>query len=108
MYNRSMKTLVHPAVEDISLESVFYALGDKSRLCILRNLANSHDPLICIDAVKGVEELSPSTRSHHFRVLREAGLIRSEKRGKECYNTLRMEELESKFPGVLPAALKHI
>lgn len=103
-----MKALLHPSLEDISLAGLFYALGDDTRLRIIANLHKSpKKPLICIEAVEGIDGLSPSTRSYHFRILREAGIIRSERQGKECYNTLRLDELERKFPGVLKSAIRN-
>lgn len=51
-------------------------------------------------------EISKSTVSHHFRILRESGLIRSEKEGVTLVNTLRKEELNKKFPGLLDLILK--
>ena len=49
--------------------------------------------------------LPKSTQSHHYQVLREAGLIRSERRGTEVVNTLRCSEINAKFPGVIPTIL---
>lgn len=104
-----MKTFVHPSIDDLRLETLLYALGDKIRLRIIANLyREKKHPLICAVATQGIENLSPSTRSYHFRILREGGIIRSEKKGKECYNQLRIDELESKFPGVVKAILKNI
>ena len=51
------------------------------------------------------DKLPKSTQSHHYQVLREAGLIRSERRGTEVVNTLRCAEINAKFPGVIPAIL---
>lgn len=105
-YDFVMRALVHPSVDDIDLESVFYALGDKTRLRILANLhQGGGSPLICAEATANIENLSQSTSSHHFRILREGGLIESERKGKECYNTLRMADLEKRFPGLMKAVL---
>lgn len=104
-----MKPLVHPAMEDVTLETLLYALGDKTRLQIVTNLyEGGKRPLICAEATAGIENLSPSTSSYNFRTLRDGGIIFSERKGKECYNRLRLDELEKKFPGVLKSVLKNI
>lgn len=51
--------------------------------------------------------ISPSTISFHYKILREAGLIRSEKCGIEVINTLRKQEIDRKFPGLLDSILRH-
>lgn len=104
-----MRTLVHPSIDDIELQALFYALGDKTRLRIIANLhAGGTTPLICAEATANIENLSQSTSSHHFRILREGGLVHSERKGKECYNTLRTAELETKFPGLMKTILTTI
>jgi DNA-binding transcriptional ArsR family regulator len=67
------------------------------RLTVFRRIA-------CADALscRGVcDKLAPSTLSHHLRILREAGLIRSERQGKELVNQVRREDIEARFPGLL-------
>jgi DNA-binding transcriptional ArsR family regulator len=97
-----MRPLAHPAPEEITLPGVLYALADPVRLQIVRALRG--DCRTCSDATPaGVPK---STQSFHFRVLRDAGLIRSERRGAEIVNTLRCAEIEAKFPGVLRVILK--
>jgi len=98
------RPFVHPALEDITLESVLYALADPTRLTIVRTLASRGCPTNCQTAAP--DNLPKSTQSHHYQVLREAGLIRSERRGTEVVNTLRCPEIESKFPGLVPAIMK--
>ena len=100
-----MKHTFHLAVKDITLPGLLYGLGDPARLRIAQNLYNAGKPLICMEAVEGIENLPVSTRSHCFQVLRSSGLIRSEKKGRECFNSLRVEEIEKKFPGVLSSIL---
>ncbi|MDB5491102.1 MAG: putative transcriptional regulator, arsR family, partial [Micavibrio sp.] len=109
LYIKIMKILVHPAMDDVTLEAVLYALGDKTRLQIVANLdRTTKDTLICVEATAGIEDLSSSTSSYHFRILRDGGIIHSERQGKECYNRLRLAELEKKFPGVLKSILKNL
>ncbi|KAF0094330.1 MAG: arsR family transcriptional regulator [Puniceicoccaceae bacterium 5H] len=102
-----MRALVHPPLEDVSLEGLLYALSDGTRLQIVWELSQaSPRSLNCAEAVAKIADLAPSTRSHHFRILREGGVIRSERKGKECNNVLRADELEQKFPGLLSTILR--
>ena len=98
------RPFVHPAIEDVTLECVLYALADPVRLAIIKKLATGGGPMNCSTAAP--DKLPKSTQSHHYQVLREAGLIRSERRGTEVVNSLRCTEIEAKFPGVIPAILK--
>jgi DNA-binding transcriptional ArsR family regulator len=97
------RPFLHPAIEDMRLESVLYALADPTRLAIILNLAAGNCPMNCSKAAP--ERLPKSTQSHHYQVLREAGLIRSERRGTEVVNTLRGADVEARFPGLLAAVL---
>lgn len=97
------RPLLHPAPEDLKLESILYALADPVRLEIVRRLAGGDCPLKCSAAAP--QHLPKSTQSHHFQILREAGLISSERRGTEVVNSLRCTEIEKKFPGVVSAIL---
>ncbi len=102
-----MRVMLHPSLDGITLESLFYALGNKERIQIIANLYRAGDTaLICAETMKGIDDLPQSTTSHHFRILREGGLVHSERKGKECYNTLRLKELETKFPGLMKTILK--
>jgi DNA-binding transcriptional ArsR family regulator len=98
------RPFVHPAVEDIALESVLYALADPTRLEIVKKLFVEDCGLNCSMAAPA--DLPKSTQSHHFQVLREAGLIRSERRGTEVVNSLRCGEIDKRFPGVVASILK--
>jgi predicted transcriptional regulator len=100
-----MSTLIHPAIKDVTLEHVLNALGDESRMRIVRNIFDADRPLNCQDAAKGIEDLPVSTRSHCFRVLREGGIIFAEKKGRDCFSTIRTEELNTKFPNLLTTIL---
>jgi DNA-binding transcriptional ArsR family regulator len=95
--------LEHPACEDIELAAVLHALSDPQRLRIVRVLAEDPDPRPC-----GTLELevSKSTATHHFRVLREAGIIEQRSEGTTKLNSLRRDDLEARFPGLLDAVLE--
>ena len=91
-----------PTRRELLLTAVLYALSDEIRLGIVRQLA-ARDEQAC-----GVFEVDrpKSSLSHHFRVLRESGVVATRKEGKTLLNTLRSEDLEARFPGLLKAVLK--
>lgn len=97
------RPFIHPSIDEVRLENVLYALADPARLAIVRTLANGGRPMNCSRAAPA--QLPKSTQSHHYQVLREAGLITSERRGTEVVNVLRQDDLEQKFPGLLSAIL---
>ncbi|MEV6315297.1 helix-turn-helix transcriptional regulator [Streptomyces sp. NPDC051776] len=96
------RTLDHPAREDIRLEAVLHALSDPMRLCIVRTLAGGRDPMSC-----SVFDLpvTKSTSTHHFRVLRESGVISQAYQGTAKMNGLRRDDLDALFPGLLDSVL---
>lgn len=98
----SGRELPHPAPEEIALEAVLHALSDPMRLCVVRKLAGSDDGATCSEVELPV---SPSTSTHHFRVLREAGVIAQRYRGTAKLNSLRRADLDGRFPGLLDAVL---
>ena len=91
-----------PDLADITLPDVMHALGDEVRLRIVAELAASGEERRCGTFDLGV---SKATRSHHFRVLREAGITHTRVEGAARHVTLRREELETRFPGLLEAIL---
>jgi DNA-binding transcriptional ArsR family regulator len=90
-----------PTVEEISLAAVMAALSDPARLEILRVLA-AEGERTCGTFDLG---LSKATRSHHFKVLREAGLTHTRAVGTHRHVSLRRDDLEARFPGLLGAVL---
>lgn len=100
-----MSTVVrifHPRREDITLASVLHALGDPIRLAIIRQLSDQGSAT-CLQTFP--DPIAKSTLSHHLRILRESGVIHTKKMGREYNNTLRTEDLNSLFPGLLTAVL---
>ena len=88
--------------QDIELPAVLHALSDPMRLLIMARLA-AGEARTC----KSFElPVTKSTCTHHFRVLREAGVIRQRLEGTTRMNTLRREELEKRLPGLLDAVLR--
>jgi DNA-binding transcriptional ArsR family regulator len=92
----------HPRTEDIELPAVMHALSDPQRLRIVRLLAEDPAPRRC--GSFGLD-ITKSTLTHHFRVLREAGLIEQRVDGTARLNSLRREDIDSRFPGLLDAVL---
>ncbi|CAL9321562.1 ArsR/SmtB family transcription factor [Streptomyces sp. SudanB182_2057] len=96
------RALPHPEREHIRLESVLHALSDPMRLRIVRELAAKEAELACSQFDLPVTK---STSTHHFRVLRESGVVRQVYRGTAKMNGLRRDDLESLFPGLLDSVL---
>ena len=92
----------HPNAKDISLDGLLHALSDPERRNIVAKLM-SCDGMSCN---KACVDLPPSTISFHHKILRESGLIRSEKKGVEVINTVRKADIDKRFPGVLEAIFK--
>jgi DNA-binding transcriptional ArsR family regulator len=95
-----MAYYLHPNKDDITLTGLLGALSDPTRLTIIRTMLGQEGCISCTEAAP-CADMAKSTLSHHFRILREAGLIRTEKRGVESRNILRREDLEDRFPGLL-------
>lgn len=96
-----MRPLFHPQPHEFSLPTVFHALSDPIRLEIVRKLAAIPERSCGWFDFK----LTKSTLSHHFRVLREAGMIRTRIAGTQRFISLRREDLETRFPGLLALIL---
>ncbi|HEV7527425.1 MAG TPA: helix-turn-helix domain-containing protein [Solirubrobacteraceae bacterium] len=95
-------TLHHPTTEELELPTVLHALSDPQRLLIVRKLSAEPEPRACgaFDV-----NVSKSTCTHHFRVLREAGVIEQRRLGTARLNSLRRDDLDRRFPGLLDAVL---
>ncbi len=98
-----MRKIQHPNIDQVELTDIMYALADPTRLEIVALLANAGKQMTC-----GEINLNrpKSSMSHHFKILRSAGLVETLIEGTEHMNSLRLEEVESKYPGVLNAVLK--
>jgi DNA-binding transcriptional ArsR family regulator len=96
-----MKPVAEPTADAITLPGVMAALSDPVRVEIVRGLA------VQGETACGVFELgvSKATRSHHFRVLREAGVTRTRADGTRRMVSLRRDDLDARFPGLLDALL---
>ncbi|NBB09696.1 helix-turn-helix domain-containing protein [Pseudomonas sp. SLFW] len=96
-----MRALKHPIPSEFALERLLYALSDPVRLDIVRCLAGVNEAS-CGDLDGGRPK---SSMSHHFRVLRDAGLIHTRNVGTTHMNSLRSDELDARFPGLLKSIL---
>ena len=102
-----MRPLPHPKLDEITVEGILHALADPVRLEIFGQLASSECAKNCsafVHVKKGA--LPKSTLSQHFRILREAGLIRSERKGVELINSTRCAELKVRFGPMIQAIVE--
>lgn len=98
-----MRQIKHPNIEQVELTDIMYALSDPTRIEIVTLLAKAGKKLTC-----GEVDLNrpKSSMSHHFKILRSAGLVETVIEGTEHMNSLRLDEIEQKFPGVLSSVIK--
>jgi DNA-binding transcriptional ArsR family regulator len=94
--------LHHPDRDEIELPAVLHALSDPHRLEMVRRLATDTEPRPC--GTFGFD-ISKSTMTHHFRTLREAGVIEQHKEGTTKLTSLRRGDLDARFPGLLDSVL---
>jgi len=91
--------LIHPPPEDFTVLDILHALSDPTRMTVVLTLRASPERACGTFPV----DVAPSTLTHHFRVLREAGIIHQREDGNRRWTTLRGEDLEARFPGLLDA-----
>jgi DNA-binding transcriptional ArsR family regulator len=102
-----MRPLFHPSSKDITVEGVLHALSDPVRAAIYADIVAQECSHNCSTFLTVSNKTIPkSTLSQHFRVLREAGLVHSERRGVEVHNTSRCAEVEQRFPGLIRAIVE--
>jgi DNA-binding transcriptional ArsR family regulator len=95
--------LAEPRPADIRVEAVLAALSDPVRLSIVRTLAADEvGSRACGSFGLAVGK---STASHHFRVLREAGVIRQHDEGRRRMTELRRADVDARFPGLLDSVI---
>jgi DNA-binding transcriptional ArsR family regulator len=97
------ESIAHPSAEELELGAVLHALSDPVRLRIVAKLAHSEGDHTCGSFALPVTK---STCTHHFKVLREAGVIQQRAQGTTRLNRLRRADLEARFPGLLDCVLK--
>jgi DNA-binding transcriptional ArsR family regulator len=97
-----MDDLGGPTRDELDLVEVLQALGDPVRLQIVRILDEGAGAIACHEMGLPV---SKSTGSHHLKVLREAGVVQGRIDGTRRYYTLRRDDLEARFPGLIDSVL---
>lgn len=101
-----MRPLMHPSVDDISVEGIMHALSDPMRVQIFLGIAYAQCAQTCSTFLEVSDQTIPkSTLSQHFKALRESGLIHSERKGVEIHNSSRCEEIDQRFPGLITAII---
>jgi DNA-binding transcriptional ArsR family regulator len=101
---RQTTDLHHPDLGEIDLPSLLHALSDPMRLEIVRSLACSNAGNLPCHAIE--LPVSKATASHHFKVLRLAGVIAQHDEGTKRISQLRQDDLETRFPGLLDSVLR--
>ncbi|MFJ4208705.1 ArsR/SmtB family transcription factor [Paenarthrobacter sp. NPDC089675] len=96
------RSLEQPDIENVQILDVLKALGDRTRLVLVAHLANSAEKACGTFPV----DVTPSTLSHHFKILREAGIIHQREVGRQRMTSLRRDELDTRFPGLLGSVLQ--
>jgi DNA-binding transcriptional ArsR family regulator len=84
----------------LEVTAVLHALADPVRLDLVRQLSESDTAIAC---GRFDTPVAKSTLSHHFKILREAGLIATHREGGQALNVLCTAEMEASFPGLLRA-----
>ncbi len=100
-----MVQFVHPSRDDITLTGILAALADPMRLRIVKGMIGKTACMSCTEATP-CPDMAKSTLSNHFRILREAGLVHTSKKGVENRNVIREEDIDARFPGLLKTILK--
>ena len=98
------RTLEHPDLGEVELTPVLFALSDPARLELIRLIA-AEGPQTVAQCQVVDPDAPKSTFSHHLKTLREAGLIRNEPSGRQRTISLRRQELNERFPGLLDSVL---
>ena len=94
----------HPEVDSFDLATIMRALGDPLRIEVVR-LVDEEGEILCTELYERLG-LPNSTGSYHLRQLREAGVTRARSIGTKRMTSLRREDLESRFPGLVDLVLR--
>src|ERR1700742_2725492 len=101
-----MRPLIHPAIEEVPVEAILHALSDPVRVAIYADIVKGCNENCSTFLTVAGREIPKSTLSHHFTILREAGLICSERRGVEMFNSSRCREVDAVYPGLIATIVK--
>ena len=100
---QTAESIAHPCRAELELSAVLHALSDPVRLRIVAELARGEGECTCGSFALPVTK---STCTHHFKVLREAGVIKQRQQGTTRLNMLRRDDLDARFPGLLDTILE--
>ena len=101
------RPLTHPHIDEVTVAGILHALSDPVRLGIVSKLLKAPAGMNGRETTLKLKLAMPkSTCSQHYRILREAGLIVSERRGVDLTSRVRAAELDTRFPGLLASILK--
>jgi len=95
----SRERIAHPDASALDLATIMRAAGDPVRLEIVRLLADGREHL-CGELSQALQ-IPASTGSYHLKLLREAGLTRTRAEGTQRLISLRTEDLDARFPGLV-------
>ncbi|GAA1081184.1 helix-turn-helix domain-containing protein [Streptomyces rhizosphaericus] len=95
--------LHHPPISDVAITDVLFALSDPARLALARQLVDGPMDMAACSATGG--PVPKATKSHQLKVLREAGVVRNVAKGRGRLLSLRRDELDAVFPGLLDSVL---
>ncbi|UOY91718.1 metalloregulator ArsR/SmtB family transcription factor [Ectobacillus sp. JY-23] len=93
----------HPPIENLQLSKVLHALSDPNRLRIVRSIATKGEEVCTYYSYEF--NIAKSTVSHHIKTLRESGIIKVRVEGSQHFYSIRTEDLNKKFPGLMEMVL---
>lgn len=99
-----MRELFHPQKDQLNLSAVLDALGDPIRLNIIKNISDQGETTCACCNI----DLEKSALSHHFKVLRESGLINVRLEGVQRFLSIRTDDLNDRFPGLIDVILNSL
>jgi DNA-binding transcriptional ArsR family regulator len=102
--SNGVREIPHPATDEIELTAVLRTVGEPIRLEMVRALAAADEEMPARD-VQGAVGLPTSTCSYHLKLLRQAGVTRTRPAGTERFISLRRDDLDARFPGLLDVLL---
>ena len=100
-----MRSIPQPSMDSFDLTTILSALADPTRRELLRLTYSHTEPVECAVIARNID-VSPATVSHHWRILREAGLTHTRVQGRARFISVRRDEMEQRFPGLLAAILQ--
>jgi len=101
-YYSGMEDLSHPGRDQLRIEAVIAALDHPVRLRVVRTLASAEREMTCTEILP---DMTKSSASHHWKVLRENGIVEQRRDGRFLFQRLRRDDLDARFPGIIDAVI---